>query len=100
MNKQNSKLISIIVPCFNSGKTIKRTIESLKSQTWEEKEIIIVNDGSDDQETLDILNLFEGILIINQKILDYLRQEILAHIKQKEGFFSFSIQMIGLKMIL
>ena len=69
MNKQNSKLISIIVPCFNSGKTIKRTIESLKSQTWKKKEIIIVNDGSDDQETLDILNLFEGVLIINQKNL-------------------------------
>ena len=67
MNNKNSKLISIIVPCFNSGKTIKRTIESLKNQTWSQKEIIVVNDGSNDLYTLNILNTLEGVLIINQK---------------------------------
>ena len=67
MNNKNSKLISIIVPCFNSGKTIKRTIESLKNQTWRQKEIIVVNDGSNDLNTLNILNSLEGVLIINQK---------------------------------
>ena len=67
MNNKNSKLISIIVPCFNSGKTIKRTIESLKNQTWSQKEIIVVNDGSNDLNTLNILNSLEGVLIINQK---------------------------------
>ena len=66
MNNKNSKLISIIVPCFNSGKTIKRTIESLKNQTWIQKEIIVVNDGSNDPDTLNILNSLEGVLIINQ----------------------------------
>jgi hypothetical protein len=89
MNKQNSKLISIIVPCFNSGKTIKRTIESLKSQTWEEKEIIIVNDGSDDQETLDILNLFEGVLIINQKNLGLSAARNTGAYKAKGRFLLF-----------
>ena len=67
MNNKYSKLISIIVPCFNSGKTIKRTIESLKNQTWSQKEIIVVNDGSNDLNTLNILNSLEGVLIINQK---------------------------------
>ena len=69
MNNINSKLISIIVPCFNSGKTIQRTIESLKNQTWDQKEIIIVNDGSNDRDTLDILNSIDGVFIINQKNL-------------------------------
>ena len=67
MNNKNSKLISIIVPCFNSGKTIKRTIESLKNQTWSHKEIIVVNDGSNDLNTLNILNSLVGVLLINQK---------------------------------
>ena len=89
MNKQNSKLISIIVPCFNSGKTIKRTIESLKSQTWKKKEIIIVNDGSDDQETLDILNLFEGVLIINQKNLGLSAARNTGAYKAKGRFLLF-----------
>ena len=89
MNKQNSKLISIVVPCFNSGKTIKRTIESLKSQTWEKKEIIIVNDGSDDKETLDILNLFEGVLIINQKNLGLSAARNTGAYKAKGRFLLF-----------
>ena len=67
MKINNSKLISIIVPCFNSGKTIKRTIDSLKKQTWNQKEIIIVNDGSDDENTLNILNSIDDVVIINQK---------------------------------
>ena len=41
-----------MVPCFNSGKTLERTIESIKNQTWLEKEIILVNDGSNDENTL------------------------------------------------
>ena len=100
VDKINSKLISVVVPCFNSGKTIKRTIKSLKKQTWNQKEIIVVNDGSNDKETLDIINSLEGVLIINQENLDYLLQEMLELLQQEVVFFSSLIQMIGLKMIL
>ncbi len=55
MYKKNSNLISIIVPCFNSGRTLNRTIDSINNQTWKNKEIILVNDGSTDKETLNIL---------------------------------------------
>ena len=51
----NSPLISVIVPCFNSGRTIKRTILSIKKQTWTKKEIILVNDGSTDGLTINTL---------------------------------------------
>ena len=51
----NSPLISVIVPCFNSGRTIKRTILSIKKQTWAKKEIILVNDGSTDGLTINAL---------------------------------------------
>ena len=89
MNNKNSKLISIIVPCFNSGKTIKRTIDSLKNQTWNQKEIIIVNDGSNDQETLDILNLLEDVLIINQKNLGLSAARNTGAYKAKGSFLFF-----------
>ena len=55
MNFNINKLISVIVPCFNSGKTLNRTISSIKNQSWTDKEIILVNDGSNDKETLKIL---------------------------------------------
>lgn len=41
-------LISVIVPVYNSEKTIKDTIKSIEYQTYENLEIIIVNDGSTD----------------------------------------------------
>ncbi len=52
---KDSSLISVIVPCFNSGRTLQRTILSIKKQTWIKKEIIIVNDGSTDELTIKAL---------------------------------------------
>ena len=65
MKSKNHKLISIVVPCFNSGKTLKRTIESIKNQTWPEKEIILVNDGSNDKNTLEVLKSYKNDSLVN-----------------------------------
>lgn len=69
MNFENHKLVSVIVPCFNSGKTLRKTINSIRNQTWNEKEVILVNDGSNDKDTLEILNSFKNdslVKLINQ----------------------------------
>lgn len=47
-------LISVVVPVFNGAKTIQETIESVQKQTLSDLEIIVVDDGSQD-ETLAIL---------------------------------------------
>lgn len=39
---------SIIIPCFNSEKTIVRTLSSVKKQTFKDYELVIVDDGSID----------------------------------------------------
>ena len=61
--------VSVIVPCFNSGFYIVRTIYSLIAQTYKNLEIIIVNDGTTDEVTINILNhfKFKNLKIINQK---------------------------------
>lgn len=41
--------VSIITPCYNNVTTIFETIESVNGQTYENIEMIIVNDGSTDQ---------------------------------------------------
>ncbi len=69
MNFENHKMVSVIVPCFNSGKTLRKTINSIKNQSWNEKEVILVNDGSNDEKTLEILDSFKNdslVKIINQ----------------------------------
>ena len=49
--------ISVIIPTYNSEKTIQKTIESVFKQTFTDFELIVINDGSEDG-TLDIILQF------------------------------------------
>lgn len=42
-------LVSILIPAYNAGIWIAESIKSAIGQTWERKEIIVVDDGSTDQ---------------------------------------------------
>ena len=50
-------LVSIITPAYNSAKFIAETIQSVQNQTYENWEMIIVDDGSSD-ETVAIVQAF------------------------------------------
>ncbi len=50
-------LVSILIPAYNAEETIAQTIQSAIGQTWERKEIIVINDGSTDR-TLEIAERF------------------------------------------
>ncbi len=50
-------LVSILIPAYNAEKTIEYTIRSALAQTWPNKEIIVINDGSTDR-TLSIAQRF------------------------------------------
>lgn len=62
------QLVSIIIPAYNAGKYISETINSALTQTWPEKEIIIINNGSTDN-TAEVLNSFDNnaVKIITQQ---------------------------------
>ena len=55
----NTPLVSIIIPVFNSQEYLAETIESALAQTWPNKEIIIVDDGSSDK-SLDVAKRFKN----------------------------------------
>ena len=73
-----------VITSFNQKVMISEAVDSLKSQTLKPKRIIIVDDGSTDQESLDVLHSIENdidlkvpVKIIYKKMLVCLQQEIL-----------------------
>ncbi len=52
-------MISVIIPCYNDGSYLPETIAQLKKQSTPADEIIIVNDGSTDMGTIEVLKELE-----------------------------------------
>jgi len=41
--------ISVIIPCYNEEKFLGRCLQSLRRQTWQDLELLVVDDGSQDR---------------------------------------------------
>ncbi|MEE9304127.1 MAG: glycosyltransferase family A protein [Thiotrichaceae bacterium] len=63
-----NELVSILIPAYNSEKWIHDSMLSAINQTWENKEIIVVDDGSSDK-TFDIAKKLESqsVKVVTQK---------------------------------
>jgi glycosyltransferase involved in cell wall biosynthesis len=57
-------LVSILIAAYNAEKTIAETLQSAVAQTWQRKEIIVLNDGSRDR-TVEVARRFKGVTVIS-----------------------------------
>jgi glycosyltransferase involved in cell wall biosynthesis len=55
-------LVSILVPAYNAERWLADTLRSAIAQTWDRKEIIVIDDGSKDR-TLAVARSFESDII-------------------------------------
>ncbi len=63
----HTPLVSVIIPNFNYAKYLRQSIESVLNQTYENIELIVVDDGSTD-DSVEILRNYSGCLrLIEQK---------------------------------
>lgn len=63
--------ISVIIPVYNAGMFLAKTLESVNKQTFSNYELIIVNDGSTDNSSEIINNYF----LIHQSNTTVIKQE-------------------------
>ncbi len=57
LNKSNKGTVSIILPTFNRAKYLPRSIQSVINQTYDLWELIIIDDGSNDN-TKDVVDIY------------------------------------------
>lgn len=63
----NSPLNTIVIPVYNGGSLFKEAVHSALNQTYANIEIIVVNDGSKDIETLEAIDDFKGLIHVIHK---------------------------------
>jgi len=58
--KKNNCLVSIIIPVYNGENYLREAIDSALAQTWPNVEVIVINDGSDDDGATERIALSYG----------------------------------------
>lgn len=68
MNNAAVPLVSVLIPCYNAGRWIAETLESVLAQTWPNFEVIVVDDGSSDN-SVSVIEEFgsERIKLVKQQ---------------------------------
>ena len=63
----NFPKVSVLIPCYNAEKWLAATLDSVFSQTWNNIETVVVNDGSTDSSRA-ILSAYEnrGVKVVDQ----------------------------------
>lgn len=57
MQEVSTALVSIVIPCYNASRYVEETIRAVLDQSYQNFEIIVVNDGSTDN-SLELINNF------------------------------------------
>lgn len=62
--------ISVVIPAYNESKTIAVSVNSIMSNSYPYRQVIIVNDGSTDETSQELSKLkqkYNDLVIVNQK---------------------------------
>lgn len=69
MRINDLKEVSVIIPCYNCEALVTETLDSLAKQTFQDFEVVCVNDGSKDN-TLSVLEAWKSQNAVQMQIVD------------------------------
>ena len=61
LQKMDVNLVSVIMPSYNGAKHLAASIESILNQTYKDLELLITDDHSNDEQTLNILKRYSEL---------------------------------------
>src|SRR5262245_44187010 len=62
--------VGIVIPCYDLGEFLPQAVESARAQTRPPAEVLIVDDGSTDEHTLEILGTYrreQGVRVLRKR---------------------------------
>ena len=86
------KLISVIVPVYNTEKYIEKCVMSILNQTYKNLEIILIDDGSTDNS----LQICDSLAEMH----DYLRRGCTPKVKPQKGCSTCSLKELCLPKLM
>ena len=63
---RSTPLVSVVIPCFNQAHFLREAIESALAQTYPHVEVVVVDDGSDDNTEV-VAGAYEGVRCVRQE---------------------------------
>jgi glycosyltransferase involved in cell wall biosynthesis len=73
--EDRKNLVTVVVPCYNDGEFLLENLRSLQAQTYRKFEVVVVNDGSTDPKTLEVLeNLEQDFPSLNLRVYSQINQ--------------------------
>ena len=80
-NTERNIVVSVVMPVYNQEKYVQDAIESILNQTFQDFELIVVNDGSDDNSESKILSC---------------RDERIVYVRNEENQGNYPARNIGI----
>jgi glycosyltransferase involved in cell wall biosynthesis len=79
-------LVSIVTPCYNTGKYVHRLLESVLNQTYPNIEMFVIDDGSSDNSAEIVKSSTCNIFSLSlQHIFPFSQMAILLFVSMFQG---------------
>lgn len=93
-------MISIIIPVYNSEKTVGRCLESIFAQTYRDFEVIVVDDGSTDRTKKIVEDFFSQFTDDSSRFTVIAQENRGAQASRNRGWKECKMQNVKCKMVL